>query len=76
MFKLEFLYNGEFPENSEAGLPLLDAASKYEVSNLMQICGELLSKALTKETAITIYQQALKYRDAELEERAIQYICK
>jgi len=70
------LYKGESTENIEDGLALLNVASKYEVPKLAQHCSELLGRSITAQNALKTYQQALKFKEPQLMERALAWICR
>ncbi|XP_057325894.1 uncharacterized protein LOC130667961 [Microplitis mediator] len=61
---LYFLYHGELDkacENNEMLLKLLEVGHLYQLSNLNNICGLLLSKSMTVDNVLMLYENAKKY---------------
>lgn len=74
---VQFLYTGlTYDLKMRHALPLLKLAVSYQVIDLEEKCRSMLNEDLTDETAIEIYQQAAHYREDDLMEKALWYICR
>jgi len=72
----QYLYTGELIETVGMNLlPLLRAASIYDVTELVGMCGDIIGKTLSEHNMLMIYQNAVKYGDAGLKELSLKYIC-
>jgi len=54
----------------------MSTASKYQVWELVEICGNQLGENFNEETALETYKVAVKHNAEGLQEIALKHICR
>ena len=65
---LKFIYTGKITITHENAIPLLALADHYFIVKLKKIISEWISSIITKENAVNLILQAVKYRSIEIEQ--------
>lgn len=73
---LRFIYSGNVVELKEVALNLLQAADKYNLLKLKQICDEFLRRNVTVENVTDILNVADIYKCKELKEEAVSFLAR
>ncbi|XP_017460840.1 PREDICTED: protein roadkill-like, partial [Rhagoletis zephyria] len=72
---LEYIYGGEIANVGPVVSELLEAADKYDIQPLIQICVSHMHKSICPQSAAKIFYIADLYRIEPLKSQAIEYIC-
>ncbi|XP_017462283.1 PREDICTED: protein roadkill-like, partial [Rhagoletis zephyria] len=72
---LEYIYGGEIANVGPVVSELLEAADKYDIQPLIQICVSHMHKSICPQSAAKIFYIADLYRIEPLKSQAIDYIC-
>ena len=70
-----FIYCDTAHITADNALPLMDAAKKYLLSELVTKCAAVLEKHLSTETVCTVLQQSMVFGANELKRKSLRFIC-
>jgi hypothetical protein len=73
---LKYCYTDKIKVNSENVQKLLIAADKLKVKQIVNICHGYISNLMNSESIFEILEQAMNYKDENIEKKCLEYISK